>query len=376
MRVAILTESFLPAVNGVTHSVLRVLEHLRQHGHQAIVMAPADHDRVPEQYAGFPVVPITAVGLPGYQEVRVSSTTQLRLERILEDFHPDVLHLASPIALGHRAALAANRLGIPIVAIYQTDIPSYAARYGFPGLESLLWRRVRQIHSLAAMTLAPSSASRHQLLAHHVPRVGLWARGVDSARFHPAKRDEAWRRRIAPGGERLIGCVGRLAPEKQVGDLQALADLPDTRLVVVGDGPQRAELERFLPHAHFTGQLTGQDLPRVMASMDLFVHPGELETFGQSIQEAMASGLPVIAPASGGPIDLVDSSRTGWLYAPGDLATMRRHVRDLLGDDRKRAAFSANARSAVQDRTWERLCADLVGHYREAILDSRTRAYA
>jgi phosphatidylinositol alpha 1,6-mannosyltransferase len=376
VRVAIFTEAFLPSVNGVTHSVMRVLEHLRDEGHQAMVIAPASHGRVPHEYAGFPVIPVAAVGLPGYQDVRVSSTTQLRLERLLEDFHPDVLHLAAPIALGHRAAQAANWLGIPVVAIYQTDVPSYAARYGFAGAETLLWWRVRQIHSIATMTLAPSTYARNQLVEHHVPRVGLWARGVDSVRFDPAKRDEAWRRTVAPNGEKIIGCVGRLAPEKQIGDLQALADLPDTRLVVIGDGPSRGELESFLPNAHFTGQLVGDELPQLMASMDVFVHPGELETFGQSIQEAMASGLPVVAPAKGGPIDLVNSSRTGWLYAPGDLATMRRHVRDLVGDDRKRAAFSREARLSVKDRTWHSLCDELMGHYREAITVVRDRASA
>lgn len=373
MRVAIFTESFLPAINGVTHSVMRVLEYLRDEGHQALVIAPASGGREPSEYAGFPVVPVAAVGLPGYHDVRVSGTTQLRLERLLEDFHPDVLHLAAPIALGHRAALAANWLGIPVVAIYQTDVPSYAARYGFAGAETLLWWRVRQIHSQATMTLAPSTASRSQLVRHNVPRVGLWGRGVDSVRFDPAKRDEQWRHSVAPNGERIIGCVGRLAPEKQVGDLQVLADLPDTKLVIVGGGPLRADLEAFLPTAHFTGQLTGEDLPRVMASMDVFVHPGELETFGQSIQEAMASGLPVIAPAKGGPIDLVNSSRTGWLYRPGDLASMRRHVRDLLGDDRKRAAFATEARLSVLDRTWHRLCDDLMGHYGEAIAEVASR---
>ena len=376
VRVAIFTESFLPAVNGVTHSVMRVLEYLRDEGHQAMVIAPASQGREPHEYAGFPVIPVAAVGLPGYQDVRVSGTTQLRLERLLEDFHPDVLHLAAPIALGHRAALAANWLNIPVVAIYQTDVPSYAARYGFAGAETLLWWRVRQIHSVATMTLAPSTYARNQLVQHHVPRVGLWARGVDSVRFDPAKRDEDWRRSIAPNGEKIIGCVGRLAVEKQIGDLQVLADLPDTRLVVVGDGPQRKELQAFLPNAHFTGQLTGDDLPRVMASMDVFVHPGELETFGQSIQEAMASGLPVVAPAKGGPIDLVNSSRTGWLYPPGDLASMRHHVRDLVGDDRKRAAFSREARLSVKDRTWRSLCDELLLHYREAIIDARTRASA
>jgi phosphatidylinositol alpha 1,6-mannosyltransferase len=117
----------------------------------------------------------------------------------------------------------------------------------------------------------------------------------------------------------------------------------------------------------FTGQLTGEDLPVALASLDLFVHTGELETFCQAIQEAKAAGLPVVAPRRGGPIDLIDQSRTGWLYRPGDLAAMRGHVVDLIGDDAKRSAFSTAARESVLGRTWEKVCAELVGHYRKAI---------
>lgn len=367
MRVAIVTESFLPQVNGVTNSVLRVLEHLRDAGHVAIVVAPAHAGQAPREYAGFPVVGVASVALPGYAQVRVGASPQWWFERTFADFQPDVVHLAAPVTIGERAAQAARSMGIPSVAIYQTEIPSYAGAYGIPQAEPLLWKWVRNVHQLATMTLAPSTFARQQLVDIGVQRVGLWGRGVDSVRFHPGKRDDALRARLAPNGEKLIGYVGRLAFEKQVEDLQVLADLPGTRTVVVGDGPRRSELEQFLPHATFLGQLTGDDLPRALASMDVFVHPGELETFCQSIQEALASGVPAIAPARGGPIDLIDSSHTGWLYGPGDLAAMRGHVRDLLGDDFKRSQFSLRARDAVEHRTWSFMCARLVEYYEEAV---------
>lgn len=366
MRIAIVTESFLPHVNGVTNSVLRVVEHLRRRGDDALVLAPGRPDDVPTEVSGFPVVPLGAVPLPGYRDVRLGTSTSKALETALRAFRPDVVHLAAPFLLGHRGLLAAGRIGLPTVAVYQTDVPSYAARYRLAIAEPLLWGRVRQIHQLATLTLAPSTAAQRQLLARGVPRVELWGRGVDGECFNPAHRDEAWRAGVAPG-QHIVGYVGRLAPEKQVEDLAVLADLPGTSTVIVGDGPSRSFLERALPAAHFTGQLGGADLSRAMASFDVFVHPGELETFGQALQEALASGVPVIAPAKGGPIDIVAPSRTGWLYPPGRLDLLRARALDLLGDDAKRRAFGAAARARTLATSWEAVCDDLVRHYEAAI---------
>ncbi|ALU39519.1 alpha-mannosyltransferase [Kocuria flava] len=367
MRVALVAEQFLPHMNGVTHSVLRVLEHLRARGHDAEVIAPSygPAGSAPADLDGVPVHRLPALPLTGYPDVRVAGGTVARVRRLLERIGPDVVHAASPFVLGRRAVVAADQLGLPCVAVYQTDVPGYAAKYGAPFLEQLLWSRVRSMHELATLTLAPSTASVRQLAEHGVPDVRLWRRGVDAVRFAPAHRDERWRREVG-GGRRLVGYVGRIAPEKQVEDLAAVADLPGTRLVVVGSGPEEEALRRRLPGAHFTGFLGGAQLARVMASLDVFVHPGEFETFCQTVQEAMASGVPVVATGRGGPVDLVDSSRTGWLYPPGDLGALRDRVADLTGDEAKRAAFGAAARAAVRGRTWEALGDELLGHYRDA----------
>ncbi|MFF1883745.1 glycosyltransferase family 4 protein [Pseudarthrobacter sp. NPDC058196] len=371
MRIAIVAESFLPLMNGVTHSILRVLDHLQDRGDDVLVIAPSAHDgQAPGQVKGAAVHRLPAVPLAGYTNVRVALGGVYRVKRILAEYAPDVVHLASPFVLGWRAAQAAHQLGIPSVAIYQTEVPSYAARYGVPFLENWAWNRVENIHLLATRTLVPSTFALNQLRGRGIPRVRMWRRGVDTARFSPEKRDDGWRASVAPGGQRIIGYVGRLAVEKQVEDLAALAGIPNAKLVVVGDGPQRAALEAALPGASFTGFLGGDELARAVASFDLFVHPGEFETFCQTIQEAMASGVPVVATGRGGPLDLVENSRTGWLYEPGDLSAMRARVQDLMGDDAKRRAFAAAAHASVQNRTWPALCTELVQHYADVIADA------
>ncbi|MEV7636540.1 glycosyltransferase family 1 protein [Pseudarthrobacter enclensis] len=370
MRIAIVAESFLPLMNGVTHSILRVLDHLQERGDEVLVIAPSAHDGAAgDRVKGAEIHRLPAVPLAGYTNVRVAMGGVYRVKRILADYAPDVVHLASPFVLGWRAAQAAAQLGIPTVAVYQTEVPGYAARYGVPFLENWAWNRVENIHLLATRTLVPSTFALNQLRGRGIPRVRMWRRGVDTGRFSPDKRDDGWRASIAPAGHRIIGYVGRLAVEKQVEDLAALTGIPDTTLVVVGDGPQRAALEQALPGAVFTGFLGGGDLARAVASFDLFVHPGECETFCQTIQEAMASGVPVVATGRGGPLDLVENSRTGWLYEPGDLSALRGHVLDLVGDDAKRRAFGTAAHASVQDRTWPALCGELVNHYVDVIAE-------
>ncbi|MFD4959287.1 glycosyltransferase [Microbacterium sp. NPDC058389] len=364
MRVALLAESFLPHMNGVTGSVLHVLRHLAAEGHETLVIAPRAGEITTDLH-GARTELLRSVPLPSYPDVRVVFARAARLSAILREFRPDVVHLASPFVLGWQGVAAADALRVPTVAVYQTDVVAYAEKYGMPQASALVGRHIARLHRRATLTLAPSTASLRQLEDLGVDRLRRWGRGVDTARFGPQRRSDAWRARIAPG-ELIVGYVGRLAPEKQVGDLAALAGLAGVRLVIVGDGPARPALERTLPGAVFTGHLTGDALAEALASFDVFVHPGESETFGQTIQEALASGVPVVATGVGGPVDLVRSSVDGWLYRPGDLADLRARVADLVGDEGKRRAFAVAAGESVRDRTWDAVCRRLVAYYDEA----------
>lgn len=353
-------------MNGVTGSVLHVLRHLEREGHEALVIAPGS-GAIDSPVHGARTELLRSVPLPSYPEVRVAFARTARLTRTLREFEPDVVHLASPFALGWQGLSAADALSVPTVAIYQTDMVAYAERYGLPGASRLVGAHLARLHRRATLTLAPSTPAIHQLEQLGIDRLRRWGRGVDAVRFTPERRSEGLRRRIGDG-EVLVGYVGRLAPEKQVEDLRVLNDIPGVRLVIIGDGPARARLEALLPGAVFTGFLGGDDLAEALASLDVFVHPGESETFCQTVQEALASGVPVVATGRGGPVDLVRSSIDGWLYTPGDLADLRARVVDLIGDPAKRRSFGLAARESVRTRTWEALSHQLLDYYQEARL--------
>lgn len=358
-----ITESFLPQVNGVAMSVARAAEQLIARGHQVQVVAPAPG---PTRHGAVSVVRAPSLGLPRYPAVRVALSARC-LSSALRDFQPDLVHLASPAVLGAAGSRAARRLGVPVVAVFQTDLARFATRYGAGFAEEWMWSWLRFVHSAAALTLAPSTPVMFELAARGFPRLALWGRGVDLDRFHPRRRSPELRRRLAPEGELLVGYVGRLAPEKEVHHLAHLHALPGVRLVVVGDGPERGRLQRLLPHATFTGFLHGEELARWVASLDVFVHTGRAETFGQTIQEALACGVPVLAPQAGGPIDLVRHDRNGWLWPRERPEAIRPMVAALAADPSRARHLAAGARPSVAGRSWQRLVEELEGHYRTVL---------
>jgi phosphatidylinositol alpha 1,6-mannosyltransferase len=222
------------------------------------------------------------------------------------------------------------------------------------------------VHNQAARTLVPSTESAAALGAHGVQRVHLWRRGVDDKQFHPSRRHPELRRTLAPNGEVVVGFVGRLAVEKQIDLLADVSRLPGVRLVVVGDGPAAPALRKALPAATFLGVRRGVELAELYASFDIFAHTGPYETFGQAVQEAMASGLPVVAPNAGGPVDLVDHGRTGYLVRPFVPDGFTEAVLELAGDTERRVRFGAAGRVAIEGRSWQAVGDELIGHYQAA----------
>ena len=366
MRVAIVTESFLPTFNGVANSVLRVLDTLKEQGHEAMIIAPT---LVDAEYLGYKVVKAPSFVIKGF-ELGLPMPT---MAEELAAFKPDVLHAASPVLLGGQAIAAAAKLNIPSVAVYQTNLAEYVERHNFALFRPAVDRLMAGIHAPATVNLAPSPDSVKYLKELGVRNIHQWGRGVDFRLFAPQRKFSPevaeLRKKWAPQGERIVGYVGRLSAEKQVERMAELFGVEGVTFVVVGDGPERAALEAQFAGAPvtFTGKLSGEDLGNAYAAMDVFTHFGTEETFGQTIQEAQASHLAVIAPDAGGPKYLIEHGNTGMLVNPAEPNGYRKALEKVLETPGMISRLQEQARRSVLEKTWESVNDQLLDHYRFAM---------
>jgi glycosyltransferase involved in cell wall biosynthesis len=273
--------------------------------------------------------------------------------------------------VGRRWAL---REGIPLVTSYCTNFPDYLPGYGLGLAQGWCWRHLRGFHDAARITFCPSEATRSDLRGRGFhERMRIWSRGVDAELFNPSKRSEALRREIAPDADVLLTYVGRIAPEKKI-DLLIEA-FPRIRerasvsvsLLLVGGGPALERLQSLrLEGVHFAGYQRGEELAAHYASADLFVFPSDTETFGQVVTEALASGLPVVAPARGGVTDNVIPGLTGALFEPGDVDDLVAATLPLVEDAAHRRRFARDGRARAEDRSWAEIFSRLFEDYAEA----------
>jgi glycosyltransferase involved in cell wall biosynthesis len=331
-----------------------------------LVFAP---DIAPPSVAGSQVIALPSVGIPAAPETRLALPHPAVVSH-LNDFQPDLIHLFSPALLSVSGMLVGRQNHIPVVANYQTDLPGYTHHYGIPFLSTVVRDWLRYVHNGCHLTLVPSNWTLRELhdLGYH--RLRIWGRGVNGERFNPRRRSLAWRERLLNGRDPeslLCIYVGRLANEKRVDLLLETARTPGIALTIIGDGALRPELEALFAgtNTHFTGYLFGDDLANAYASADVFMFTGMQETFGQVVQEAMASGLPAIIIDQGGITDQVTHGVNGFICSADEylFADAARTLRDHPGLRRR---MSMNARQTAEHRPWESIMAQLETHYMEA----------
>ncbi|BBL78753.1 glycosyl transferase [Rubrobacter xylanophilus] len=371
MRVAFLTETFLPATDGVVTRLRYTLQELARLGDEALVVAPRYPEGGPDSFAGHRIFRVAGIPFPPYPQIRLAPANP-GVGRALRRFGPDLIHAVNPYILGMAAPYYARRLRVPLVASYHTNVAAYARFYRLGFLHRAARLYTRAIHNRAAVNLCTSAATMKYLRGEGIHGLRLWPQGVDCELFGPHRASGDWRERLSGGNprDRLIVFVGRLAPEKGIEQLRsALEKLPGVRLALVGDGPARRDLQRRFAGTPtiFAGMLHGEDLAAAYASADLFVFPSTTETLGMAMLEALASGVPVVAARSGASREVVDDGQTGLLYDPGSVSSLAAAVHRLLADDPERTSMARRARAAAERRSWEAATRALRACYLEAL---------
>jgi glycosyltransferase involved in cell wall biosynthesis len=362
LRVAVVTETYPPEVNGVATSAARFVDGLRLRGHHIQLVRPRQDgaDRGGPD-AGLEQILTRGVAIPRYPNLKFGLPAKRTLVRLWSLHRPDVVHIVTEGPLGWSALQAAGKLRLPAVSDFRTNFHAYSSHYGVGWLKKPILAYLRKFHNRTLATLVPTEAMRAQLAAHGFRGLRVIARGVDTRLFDPARRDERLRASwgAAPGDPVLLH-VGRIAAEKNLPALvAAYADArsraPRARLVLVGDGPARRELQARFPEAVFAGTRTGEDLAAHFASGDVFLFPSLTETYGNVTLEAMASGLAVVAFDYAAAAELIRDGVSGALAACGDAGSFVQRAAALAADPARARRLGERARAAAAERGWERV---------------------
>jgi glycosyltransferase involved in cell wall biosynthesis len=354
-------------------TLLRLNEALQARGHELRVytatypLPPGESDR-PEVHRS-PSVPLFL-----YPDVQWAFPRMREVVDDLARFRPDVVHVATEFSLGIAGVKAARQLGVPLIASAHTDYDRYAARYGVTWALRAGWHYLRWFYGQAHKVLCPSRIYEEHLHSRGVLQTGIWSRGVDPAWFSPRFRSEEYRARFGVGpGDLLVTYIGRIAREK---NLELLLDAWETlapvrggaQLVLVGRGPLEDEIRRReIAAVHVTGLLQGHELSAAYASADLFTFPSPTETFGNSLLEAMGSGLPSLVAASGGVLEFSEHGDNAWLVAPDSVEAIEQGLERLFTDSALRRRLTQGALRTARERDWDRVYDRLVADYVDAV---------
>ncbi|MDJ0533146.1 MAG: glycosyltransferase [Xenococcaceae cyanobacterium MO_207.B15] len=368
MRIALFTETFLPKVDGIVTRLRHTIDYLERNGDRVLVVAP---DGGLTEYKGAKVHGIPGLPLPLYPELKLAFPP-IGTKEIIEKFKPDVIHVVNPAFLGVGGIYYAKTMNIPLVASYHTHLPQYLQHYGLGALEGVLWELLKTAHNRAKLNLCTSTAMVEELVNHGIERVDLWQRGVDTEMFQPNLASAQMRSRLSQGNpdSPLLLYVGRVSAEKQIDQIKPVLEaIPEARLAIVGDGPNREALEAHFAgtNTFFVGYLQGLELASAYASADAFIFPSRTETLGLVLLEAMAAGCPAVAANSGGIPDIVTDGENGYLFDVNDPDGAITATKRLLEATGEREKLRTNARKEAEKWGWAAATKQLQSYYSEVV---------
>jgi phosphatidylinositol alpha 1,6-mannosyltransferase len=366
LRVAYFAGTLRPGHDGVTRVLYRLMECLKGTDTEAIFFSPVVPDAASQ---ALPMFKVPSVAFPWYRDYRFALPGSAYFQRQLREFRPDLLHINSPCSLGAAAVQYGRRLRIPVVATYHTHFSSYAKYYNLKAIEPAGWNYLRGLYNRCDRTYVPSLPIIQELESRGFRNLEFLPHGVDTSTFHPRFRDEEWRNALDLAGKNVLLFVGRLVWEKDLATLLQTYQIlrcgrSDWKLVLVGDGPIRGELQRGMPDARFLGYLSGKALSTAYASSDLLVFPSTTETFGNVTLEAMASGVVPVCVRAGGASGVVRDGENGYLANPRDPVDLAGRIEFLLDHPDRRMAMAESALAFARSQTWDRIFQHLFDSYR------------
>jgi len=378
LRVAVVTETYPPEINGVALTLQRVVEGLRERGHQVQLVRPRQASEAPAGASGD--VLMRGMAIPRYPHLQLGLPSRRQLEPLWTIKRPDLVHIATEGPLGWSALRVARKLRIPVTSDFRTNFHAYSSHYGMGWLSKPIMAYLRRFHNQTLSTMVPTRGLADRLGAAGFERLEVVARGVDTTVFDPALRSEALRASWGAGPDTpVLLCVGRLAKEKSLPLLlrayaQARLLRPGLKLVLVGDGPMRAELQALAPDAIFTGTLARPALAQHYASADIFGFPSQTETFGNVVLEAMASGLGVVAFDYAAASENIQAGRNGLLAPMNDDEAFVRQLVELVQDDALLQRLRTASRDAARQCDWPGIVLQIESVMKLAIAGSATRS--
>jgi glycosyltransferase involved in cell wall biosynthesis len=380
MKIAIFTDTFYPEINGVARTLKRFTDYLDEQNISFQVFAPKT---IANEYVTDHIHRFESLSFFLYPECRLALPNLLHIKEELQNFSPDLIHVATPFNMGLCGVYYAKKLNIPLVGSYHTDFDHYLHYYDLQFLSKLVWKYMNWFHSPFQKLFVPSKTTLQQLQHRNFRNLEIWPRGVDCDLFHPHYEKKAVREKYGISKKYLLSYVGRLSPEKDVNTLLAVTkSIPpeiskDIQWLWVGDGPLREKLEREAPaNVTFTGFLKGEELAEIYCASDLFIFPSPTETFGNVVLEALASGTPVVGANSGGVKNIIHTEVTGLLCESGKVQEFTHSIIHLLTHDSVRWQMGMEGRKYALSQRWDLIFDDLLAQYNSVMSEQSNEKYA
>ena len=366
MRIALFSDTCSPQINGVTNTLKKLTDYLTNHHLEYKLFVPKYKVTGREAHTER----FYSLSFFLYPECRIALPNMFRISQALSQFRPHIIHNMTEFNMGLAGLWFGKKMGIPTVSSYTTHFSHYAEYYHMDFLKQPIWDYMKWFHNQNHVTLCPSYEAMKELNSNGILRTGLFSRGIDTEKFNPGSRSDTLREELGLCGKTAFIYVGRLSQEKDLDVLNESYRLLQEKyhqsiaLVLTGDGPYARKCkELFPPDTVFTGFKSGGELSQMYASGDIFVCPSPTETFGNVIQEAMASGLPVIGPNAGGINEIIEHRQNGLKFSSGDPHSLAAAMEELLCNLNLREQLKANGIQYARSRSWNEIFEKLLNTY-------------